>query len=136
MGKEKKHESKSAKSNSHDHGKANKDRKEKKEEKKDKKGKEKKGEKKKSNKHEKEKERLPVDNPISQDDYFIKSPEFRCWLKTVKGRPFEDLTPKESHDIFKNEFVKDYNKVRLFPNSFKHFLYIINIFRYLLIRGN
>ncbi len=52
-------------------------------------------------------------NPISSDDFFTKSEEFRVWLKLSQNVFFEDLTSKEARKIFDKEFVKDYNKGKL-----------------------
>ena len=64
-------------------GKSKKEKKEKKA-KKEKKEKQSKKEKK-EKKHEKTKQKLPVGiNPLTEDDYFLKSEEFRVWLKLMK----------------------------------------------------
>lgn len=46
--------------------------------------------------------------PISEDDYFTKSTEFRTWLHRALQTNFEDLTSKEAHSLFK-QFVSAYN---------------------------
>lgn len=55
----------------------------------------------------------PKVKPISEDEFFTKSEEFRVWLKLSKNVYFEDLSSKEAHKIFEKEFVKDYNKGKL-----------------------
>jgi len=51
--------------------------------------------------------------PITSDDFFTKSEEFRVWLKLSENVFFEDLTSKEARKMFDKEFVKDYNKGKL-----------------------
>lgn len=51
--------------------------------------------------------------PISIDEFFTKSEEFRVWLKLSKNTFFEDLTSKDARKIFEKDFVKDYNKGKL-----------------------
>lgn len=55
----------------------------------------------------------PNIKPISSDDFFTKSEEFRVWLKLSQNVFFEDLTSKEARKMFDKEFVKDYNKGKL-----------------------
>jgi hypothetical protein len=85
---------------------------------KDREEKSKKDHKHKSKHHDKDKhhssgERREVTEPISEEDFFNKSEEFRVWLKLSKGLYFEDLTSKDARKIFDKDFVKDYNKGKL-----------------------
>ncbi|CDS09705.1 hypothetical protein LRAMOSA02382 [Lichtheimia ramosa] len=50
--------------------------------------------------------------PISQDDYFVKSAEFRMWLKEEKDRYFNDLDAEKARHYFK-KFVKAWNRDEL-----------------------
>jgi ABC-type Zn2+ transport system substrate-binding protein/surface adhesin len=61
----------------------------------------------------KDSERRRVDAPITEDDFFNKSEEFRVWLKLAKNEYFEDLSSKEARKLFEKEFMKDFNKGKL-----------------------
>ena len=83
---------------------------------KDKSEKSKKDHKHKSKHHDRDKgedKQSKIDNPISIDDFFHKSEEFRVWLKISKGMYFEDLTSKDARKLFEKDFVKDFNKGKL-----------------------
>jgi hypothetical protein len=58
-------------------------------------------------------ERREVTTPITEEDFFNKSEEFRVWLKLSKGQYFEDLSSKDARKVFEKDFVKDYNKGKL-----------------------
>ena len=47
-------------------------------------------------------------DPISEDDYFKRSAEFRDWLREDRGRYFEDLTSEDARKQFK-KFVSKWN---------------------------
>eukprot|EP01036_Dinobryon_divergens_P039691 gene39691-52367_t len=51
-------------------------------------------------------------NPITEDDYFIKSEEYRVWLKLVEKCSFETLSSEEAHDRF-SKFVENWNEGKL-----------------------
>ncbi|RUP49442.1 hypothetical protein BC936DRAFT_142500 [Jimgerdemannia flammicorona] len=53
----------------------------------------------------------PGVGPISEEDYFAKSTEFRVWLRD-KGKFFDELTSEQAHEQFK-KFVKAWNKFKL-----------------------
>jgi hypothetical protein len=67
-------------------------------------------------------------NPITEDDYFNKSQEFRVWLHEYKHPAFEAMTSKEAHHIFTDLFIVQYNTGSLssyyytgeFPSDLKH----------------
>lgn len=63
-------------------------------------------------------------SPISSDDFFTKSEEFRVWLKLSENVFFEDLTSKEARKLFDKEFVKDYNKGKLTSMYYDGQLYL------------
>ena len=72
----------------------------------------------KDKKHKKDKEEdegAVEHSQISIDDYFSRSFEFRYWLRTAKGLSFESLTTEKSHELFKEDFVKKWNKGKLDP---------------------
>ncbi|XP_071954854.1 uncharacterized protein [Antedon mediterranea] len=58
------------------------------------------------------KEKLKKSNKISKDDYYLKSTEFRIWLKEEKRIYFDELSSSKSRYYFK-KFVKMWNKGRL-----------------------
>ncbi|KAH9932418.1 hypothetical protein B0H21DRAFT_780991 [Amylocystis lapponica] len=58
---------------------------------------------------------LPLPNgadPISESDYFLKSDEFRVWLKDEKHKYFDELTSDKSRRYFR-KFVKVWNRGKL-----------------------
>ncbi|KAI0079560.1 hypothetical protein K474DRAFT_1705473 [Panus rudis PR-1116 ss-1] len=58
---------------------------------------------------------LPHDAaPISESDYFLKSDEFRLWLKDEKRRYLDELSSDKSRKYFR-KFVKAWNGGRLPP---------------------
>ena len=54
---------------------------------------------------------------LSPDDFFLKSEEFRCWLRLFQQKNFEDLSTVEAHELFENDFVKLWNRRKL-PSMF------------------
>ncbi|KAA1477242.1 hypothetical protein DENSPDRAFT_844441 [Dentipellis sp. KUC8613] len=50
--------------------------------------------------------------PISESDYFLKSPEFRVWLKDEKRKYFDELSGEKARKYFR-KFVKEWNRGRL-----------------------
>ncbi|CAG8738285.1 2016_t:CDS:2, partial [Cetraspora pellucida] len=50
--------------------------------------------------------------PISEDDYFSKSAEFRTWLREKKDKFFDELSSEQSRRYFK-KFVSAWNKYKL-----------------------
>ncbi|EIM83565.1 uncharacterized protein STEHIDRAFT_101856 [Stereum hirsutum FP-91666 SS1] len=50
--------------------------------------------------------------PISEQDYFLKSAEFRVWLKDEKRKYFDELTGEKARKYFR-KFVKDWNRGKL-----------------------
>jgi hypothetical protein len=70
-------------------------------------------------KHKKEKkdkkeshEEIAKDQQISEEDYYLKSSEFKYWLRTQKKITFDTLTSSKSKKLFGN-FVKLWNSKRL-----------------------
>ncbi|KAF8579250.1 hypothetical protein K439DRAFT_1648531 [Ramaria rubella] len=59
-------------------------------------------------------------NPISEDDYFLKSAEFGRWLRVEKGKYFDGLTAEKSRSYFR-KFVKSWNRGRLSAELYKPF---------------
>eukprot|EP01138_Halocafeteria_seosinensis_P002021 gb/GECG01002070.1/.p1 GENE.gb/GECG01002070.1/~~gb/GECG01002070.1/.p1 ORF type:complete len:223 (+),score=51.26 gb/GECG01002070.1/:1-669(+) len=55
-------------------------------------------------------------SPISRDDYFLKNPEFRVWLKKAKDIVFDDLDAAEAREYFQT-FVEKWNTGKL-PNRY------------------
>ncbi|EJD40429.1 hypothetical protein AURDEDRAFT_90991 [Auricularia subglabra TFB-10046 SS5] len=56
---------------------------------------------------------LPAGAPrISESDYFLKSDEFRIWLKDEKDRYFDELSSDKARKYFK-KFVKAWNRGQL-----------------------
>ncbi|CAJ0764875.1 9486_t:CDS:2 [Entrophospora sp. SA101] len=49
---------------------------------------------------------------ISEDDYYLKSTEFRLWLREYKEKFFDEMKTEEAHRYFK-KFVNYWNKVKL-----------------------
>jgi len=49
---------------------------------------------------------------ISSEDYFLKSEEFRVWLKLDRKKSFEDIDSALSHKLFE-DFCKLWNESRL-----------------------
>jgi len=49
---------------------------------------------------------------ISESDYFLKSAEFRLWLKEEKGKYFDELTGDKARSYFR-KFVKAWNRGKL-----------------------
>jgi hypothetical protein len=47
---------------------------------------------------------------ITEEDYFLKSEQFRVYLHIERKTPFETLTSVEARALFKDKFVRDYNK--------------------------
>ncbi|KAI0694451.1 hypothetical protein BC835DRAFT_1274554 [Cytidiella melzeri] len=57
--------------------------------------------------------RLPNDaKPISESDYFLRSDEFRVWLKDEKHKYFDELPSDKSRKYFR-KFVKAWNRGKL-----------------------
>ncbi|KAG0270420.1 hypothetical protein DFQ27_007572 [Actinomortierella ambigua] len=56
--------------------------------------------------------------PISMDDYFLKSTEFRLWLRKVKKKYFDRLSSSRSHGYFR-KFVKAWNNGDLDDTYYK-----------------
>ena len=54
---------------------------------------------------------VPADNKITSDDFYLKSEEFRLWLRS-KEKSFESLSGEAARALF-DEFVKRWNKGRL-----------------------
>ncbi|GBE77371.1 hypothetical protein SCP_0102440 [Sparassis crispa] len=54
-------------------------------------------------------------SPISESDYFLKSDEFRIWLKDEKRKYFDELTSDKARRYFR-KFVKAWNSGKL-PKS-------------------
>ena len=56
---------------------------------------------------------------ITQEDYFLKMPEFQLWLKASGNKfgSFEELPSDKSREIFQYDFIKVYNKGKL-PNNY------------------
>ncbi|KAF8515812.1 hypothetical protein BU17DRAFT_93227 [Hysterangium stoloniferum] len=50
--------------------------------------------------------------PISEDDYFLKSAEFSRWLRIEKGKYFNELRTDKSRSYFR-KFVKAWNRGKL-----------------------
>lgn len=50
--------------------------------------------------------------PITEDDYFSKNPEFATWLLEERRQFFSSLSTEESRSLF-TEFVEAWNKGRL-----------------------
>ncbi|KAG9222135.1 hypothetical protein CCMSSC00406_0009586 [Pleurotus cornucopiae] len=51
-------------------------------------------------------------SPISESDYFLKSAEFRIWLKDEKRKYFDELSGEKARSYFR-KFVKAWNKGKL-----------------------
>ncbi|KZT01172.1 uncharacterized protein LAESUDRAFT_664574 [Laetiporus sulphureus 93-53] len=54
-------------------------------------------------------------SPISESDYFLKSDEFRLWLKDEKDKYFDELSSDKARKYFR-KFVKAWNRGKL-PKS-------------------
>ncbi|KAH9968809.1 hypothetical protein BC827DRAFT_1263297 [Russula dissimulans] len=54
--------------------------------------------------------------PISDSDYFVKSPEFRVWLKEEKHKYFDELSGDKARKYF-HKFVKGWNRGKLDSGS-------------------
>ncbi|KAI0004178.1 hypothetical protein BJV74DRAFT_429325 [Russula compacta] len=50
--------------------------------------------------------------PISESDYFLKSSEFRVWLKDEKHKYFDELSGDKARKYF-HKFVKEWNRGKL-----------------------
>lgn len=50
--------------------------------------------------------------PISESDYFLKSAEFRVWLKEEKHKYFDELSGDKARRYF-HKFVKEWNRGKL-----------------------
>lgn len=50
--------------------------------------------------------------PITESDYFLKSSEFRVWLKDEKRKYFDELSGEKARKYF-HKFVKEWNRGRL-----------------------
>jgi len=50
--------------------------------------------------------------PISESDYFLKSAEFRIWLKEEKHKYFDELSGDKARRYF-HKFVKEWNRGKL-----------------------
>ena len=53
---------------------------------------------------------------LTADDFYIRHEEFRVWLH-LKERCFEDLSSEQAHQVFDEEFIKQFNKGKL-PSMF------------------
>ncbi|KAI0307959.1 hypothetical protein B0F90DRAFT_1807302 [Multifurca ochricompacta] len=51
-------------------------------------------------------------DPITESDYFLKSSEFRVWLKDEKHKYFDELSGDKARKYF-YKFVKEWNRGRL-----------------------
>ncbi|EIN14304.1 hypothetical protein PUNSTDRAFT_110415 [Punctularia strigosozonata HHB-11173 SS5] len=60
-----------------------------------------------------ERRKLPHDaEPLSEADYFLKSSEFKVWLKEEKDRYFDELSGEKARSYFR-KFVKAWNRGKL-----------------------
>jgi len=50
--------------------------------------------------------------PITESDYFLKSSEFRVWLKDEKRKYFDELSGEKARKYF-HKFVKEWNRGKL-----------------------
>lgn len=50
--------------------------------------------------------------PITESDYFLKSSEFRVWLKDDKRKYFDELSGEKARKYF-HKFVKEWNRGKL-----------------------
>lgn len=50
--------------------------------------------------------------PITESDYFLKSSEFRAWLKDEKRKYFDELSGEKARKYF-HKFVKEWNRGKL-----------------------
>ncbi|CAG8669231.1 538_t:CDS:2, partial [Paraglomus occultum] len=50
--------------------------------------------------------------PITEDDYYTKSTEFRIWLREYKDKYFDELNSEQTRRYFK-KFVNAWNKFEL-----------------------
>ncbi|KAI0257400.1 hypothetical protein BJV78DRAFT_1366445 [Lactifluus subvellereus] len=50
--------------------------------------------------------------PITESDYFLKSSEFRVWLKDEKHKYFDELSGEKARKYF-HKFVKEWNRGKL-----------------------
>ncbi|KAJ3068992.1 hypothetical protein HDU98_007918 [Podochytrium sp. JEL0797] len=53
-----------------------------------------------------------VSNPISSDDFYLRSSEFIVWLREKKSKTLSDLSSKDAHKYFE-KFVKKWNRNEL-----------------------
>ena len=53
---------------------------------------------------------------LTVDDFYLRHEEFRVWLH-LKERSFEDLSSEQAHQVFEEEFIKQFNKGKL-PSMF------------------
>ncbi|KAH9064071.1 hypothetical protein EDB87DRAFT_1368765 [Lactarius vividus] len=51
-------------------------------------------------------------DPITESDYFLKSSEFRVWLKDDKRKYFDELSGEKARKYF-HKFVKEWNRGKL-----------------------
>ena len=58
-------------------------------------------------------------DPISIDDWFIKSNEFRVWLREECGRNLFEMQTSEGREIFEKEFVSQWNGSHLWAKYYK-----------------
>ncbi|TDL26373.1 hypothetical protein BD410DRAFT_518447 [Rickenella mellea] len=66
----------------------------------------------KSRRHQGDRELPHNADPISESDYFLKSAEFRVWLKDEKEKYFDELTGEKARHYFR-KFVKAWNRGKL-----------------------
>ncbi|CAG8558273.1 11893_t:CDS:10 [Diversispora eburnea] len=59
-----------------------------------------------------EEERKQPPTFITEDDYFLKSVEFRLWIREKKKKYFDELSSEQAHRYFK-KFVNAWNKYKL-----------------------
>ncbi|KAG7396291.1 hypothetical protein PHYBOEH_002516 [Phytophthora boehmeriae] len=50
---------------------------------------------------------------ISEDDFFLRATEFRVWLTQSKGKYVDDLSTEEATQLFRDNFVRKWNRRRL-----------------------
>ena len=62
--------------------------------------------------HKKERKTIPSTLLSPEDDYFLRAREFKHWLHTRRGTPFDALTAKESRKLFE-KFCRHWNEGKL-----------------------
>ncbi|KAF4322499.1 hypothetical protein BBO99_00002661 [Phytophthora kernoviae] len=56
---------------------------------------------------------------ISEDDYFLRATEFRVWLTQSKGKYVDDLSTEEATQLFRDDFVRKWNRGKLAEMFYK-----------------